>query len=85
MARKLMLIALDWIRPKDPPMSLGVASIKAMLEQRAVSNITSSWSVTNADFHPKRITQYILENQDQQTDLAIGAFVWNEDAVQLIL
>jgi radical SAM superfamily enzyme YgiQ (UPF0313 family) len=83
--RRLMLVALDWIRPKDPPMSLGVASIKAMLDYRAVPNITASWSVTNADFHPKRITQYILENCDQHTDLAIGSFVWNENAVQKIL
>ena len=80
-----MLIALDWIRPKDPPMSLGLASIKALLEQRGIPNTSFSISVTDSEFDPKQLTNHILRNQEEHTDLAIGAFVWNETAVQQIL
>jgi radical SAM superfamily enzyme YgiQ (UPF0313 family) len=66
-------------------MSLGLASIKALLDQRGIANTTVSWSVTNSDFDPSKLARYVLDNQDGFTDLAFGAFVWNETALQLIL
>lgn len=41
-ARKLLLPSLDWTRPKDPPMSLGHASILANLKKHQVPVVSKA-------------------------------------------
>lgn len=83
--RKLILIALDWGRPKDPPMSLGHASILATLYAYGIDVYPKSWSVNTPDFDVQFVLNFILENADSQADVALGAFIWNESYIQKIL
>src|SRR5476649_629849 len=84
-ARKLILPSLDWTRPKDPPLSLGHASILANLRKHNVSVIPGSWAVNDPKFTYQKTRDFILEHADDKTDVALGAFVWNEIATQKIL
>lgn len=85
MLRNLLLVSLDWTRAKDPPMSLGHASILANLQHHKIDVITQSWAVNHASFSHHHVTKFILDSANSRTDVALGAFVWNEKAVQLIL
>ena len=38
--RRLLLLALDWVRPKDPLISLGYASIQANLRKHDINVIS---------------------------------------------
>jgi radical SAM superfamily enzyme YgiQ (UPF0313 family) len=41
--------------------------------------------VNQPSFSHHQVTKFILENTDQHTDIAIGAFVWNEGTVKPVL
>ncbi|KAF0549285.1 B12-binding domain-containing radical SAM protein [Gigaspora margarita] len=83
--KKLILISLDWTRPKDPPLSLGHASILACLRQHNIDVFPRSWSVNVPNFSPDDVVEFIMIHANPCIDVAIGAFVWNEKAVQHIL
>lgn len=83
--RKLLLVALDWGRPKDPPMSLGHASILATLFAYGIDVYPKSWSVNSPEFNEQLVSTFILENATSPVDVAFGAFVWNEFYLQKIL
>lgn len=83
--RNLLLISLDWTRPKDPPMALGHASILAKMRQKDFPVIERSYAVNKPEFSTNSVVEFILQNSKQNTDLAIGAFIWNENALQTIL
>jgi radical SAM superfamily enzyme YgiQ (UPF0313 family) len=85
MLRKLILVALDWTRPKDPPLSLGHASIYTNLLLNGINVKEMSYSVNRKDFKPMKVVNNILSNSDDNTDIGIGAYVWNESAVRTIL
>jgi len=61
MKRKLMMVALDWTRPKDPPMSLGHASILTNAENKNISVIQKSWSVNSDNFQAEDVTQAVMD------------------------
>lgn len=82
MSRSLLLLSLDWTRPKDPPLSLGHASILANLLKYEIDVIDKSWSVNHTDFDANEIVEFIMCHAD--VDVALGAFVWNEFAIQHI-
>ncbi len=83
--RRLILVALDWTRPKDPPISLGQASIVANMQRYNVNVLPKSYAVNHQDFKVSNVVDFILKNSDINTDIALGAFVWNEKATQQIL
>jgi len=83
--RTLILISLDWTRPQDPPLSLGHASILATLRSYDIDVREKAWSVNASDFNAKDVVDFILGHTDANTDVALGAFVWNESHVQNIL
>lgn len=83
--RRLILVALDWTRPKDPPMSLGHASILAILIKHKIDVIEKSWSVNHETFKVENVIDFVLKNSAKNTDFGIGAFVWNEVHVQKII
>ncbi|KYQ93970.1 hypothetical protein DLAC_04861 [Tieghemostelium lacteum] len=84
--KKLILISQDWTRPKDPPLSLGHASILANLKSNNIDVLEASWSVNAPEFSPKHISDFIIKNtQNTQTDVALGAFIWNEKSTKSIL
>ncbi len=83
--RRLLLLALDWTRPKDPPISLGQASILANLRQKGVDVASRSYAVNRDDFSAEDVARSVLRDAGDGVDVALGAFVWNERATQRIL
>ncbi|EGG24337.1 radical SAM domain protein [Cavenderia fasciculata] len=85
--RQLILVSQDWTRPKDPPLSLGHASLLTNLRLHQVDVIERSWSVNAPDFSSDSVTDFIMNNvrEDGRTDVALGAFVWNEHSTKAIL
>jgi radical SAM superfamily enzyme YgiQ (UPF0313 family) len=84
--KKLLLIGLDWIRrAKDPPLSLGQASILANLQAYEVSTQAQTWAVNTPEFNSETVTDYILSQAHPNTDVAFGAYIWNENHLQKIL
>lgn len=80
-----MLIALDWTRPKDPPLSLGHASILALAKQHKIDVTEQSWSVSSDTFRAEQVAEHILSFNSASLDVALGVFVWNEAEVRRIL
>lgn len=83
--RRLLLVALDWTRPKDPPLSLGHASILANLRKQDINVLPKSWSVNHDNFSVDSVLDFVMSEAKEETDFAIGAYVWNERYVQQIL
>lgn len=83
--RQLKLVSLDWTRPKDPPLSLGHASILANLHAHHVEVYEKSWSVNHPNFHIEQVLDFLLTSATPYTDVALGAFVWNEHHIQKII
>lgn len=82
--RKLVLIALDWTRPKDPPLSLGHASILTELVKHKVNVVAANFAVNSKSFSDAEVCQFIKDNINDATDIALGAYVWNEKSIQNI-
>lgn len=83
--RRIILIALDWTRPKDPPLSLGHASILANTLKHKISATEKSWAVNQSSFRWTQVVDDIMSHNSPDTDVAFGAYVWNEDSLQKIL
>jgi radical SAM superfamily enzyme YgiQ (UPF0313 family) len=90
-SRRLILIGLDWVRAKDPPLSLANASIAAACESVAdVSTLTLNVNQPALDLH-REISHGLSEitARDKEEPLvAVGGYVWAEhllnDTVSLI-
>jgi hypothetical protein len=76
--RKLLLVALDYTRPKDPPISLGQASIASYMKQNKIDFHESSWAVNSTTFNVDDVVSFIMQYNHSDIDVGIGAFVWNE-------
>lgn len=83
--KKLLLLSLDWTRPKDPPISLGQASIVAKLNQDNISVVHKAWSVNNNLFNINDVFNFVMDNANDKVDLAMGAYVWHEPHTQTLL
>ena len=81
----ITMISLDWARPKDPPLSLGHASILANLYANKINVRTNSWAVNHPSFKVEDVVQYIERFSSLENDLAMGVFVWNEEHVKKII
>lgn len=84
-SRRLQLIALDWTRPKDPPLSLGHASICAFAKKSNINYDQRSWSVNSPHFSAKEVSNYIMNSNKKNSDVAFGVYIWNENEIQKIL
>uniref|UniRef100_A0AC34RRS4 Radical SAM core domain-containing protein n=1 Tax=Panagrolaimus sp. JU765 TaxID=591449 RepID=A0AC34RRS4_9BILA len=83
--KRLILVALDWTRPKDPPMSLGHASILANLLKNNIDVVEKSWSVNHENFQSSDVVDFVMKNATKNSHFGIGAYVWNELHVQKII
>ncbi len=83
--KDLRLVAMDWGREKDPPLSLGHASILAEFQTRAVPIRQLTTSVTEPAFSVERIIRFLMTGATSNTYAALGAFVWNEPYTQQLL
>lgn len=80
MIRRFTIVSLDHIRPGDPPLALGVASIAAALRSAGVKHEVISVNVADGAPNFEDLTKRVIETEC--TDVAIGAFVWNEPYTQ---
>lgn len=84
--KKVLQLSLDWCRPKDPPISLGAASILSHLRKHEIDATPLSYNVNSPDFNTEAVIQDVFANNpNKHTLLGIGAFVWNEKSLQDIL
>lgn len=84
--KKVLQLSLDWCRPKDPPISLGAASIVSHLRNHNIDVTPLSYNVNSPQFDTDAVIHEIFANSpDDHTLLGIGAFVWNETNLQDIL
>ena len=84
--KKILQLSLDWCRPKDPPISLGAASIVSHLRSHNVDVAPLSYNVNSPQFDTDVIVHDIFaSNPNECTLLVIGAFIWNETNLQDIL
>jgi radical SAM superfamily enzyme YgiQ (UPF0313 family) len=84
-SRKLLFGVLDWTRPKDPPLSLGAASIISTLQNNNLCVESKSMAVNSQNFKEEELIEWALERNSLHHDFAIGCFIWNEQAVQKII
>ncbi|KAI8823398.1 uncharacterized protein EV422DRAFT_565348 [Fimicolochytrium jonesii] len=90
---RISLVSLDWLRPKDPRIALGHASIKAKLTQSQFAERLDvkdhSFNVNPSQSLPADLLSTAEEAADEilasKPDLvAFGGYVWNESYVQNI-
>lgn len=85
MSARLILVSLDWLRPKDPRTTLGHASLLARLVAAGIDALSITRPVNVPHFDRAELLGAILAGTDANSDVAIGAYVWNEDVVQWLL
>lgn len=84
--RPVVLVSLDWIRPKDPRTSLGHASILARLAADARVDVRPvAFAVNDPAFRREVVLDAVVDAAGVDADIAIGAYVWNEPIVQWLL
>ena len=82
----VLLLSLDWCRPKDPPISLGAASILTQLQKGGVAATALQYNVNDPKFDSDAVVNCVFaQKPNRRTLLGIGAFVWNEPYLQRIL
>jgi len=86
--RSVLSVSFDWTRPKDPPLSVGQASLVAALRESAVPVEIQSFA-TNLLVEDETAIETCLNNLVERSgnfsDVAIGAYVWNERIVRRLL
>ena len=89
MSRNILLIEFPWGRDKDPRVPLGHASILAMLQAMPDIQCQSFVKPINAPkFQLDDVKKEILSELSklgENTDIAIGVYVWCEDVIKSIL
>lgn len=84
-----ILISLDHIRPKDPRLSLGVASIISHLKHKKIEYNAHTYNIAQeVQVYPlaRNILDMIWSQyNDSKYDLMFGGFVWNEPFLKTIL
>ena len=86
--RPVVLVSLDWLRPGDPPFGLGSASIASSLracggDVRIVADAVNRPGFSVGAFL-YRVSEAVSE-AGTQVLVGIGAFVWCEPEVQVLL
>ena len=87
-SRPVVLVSLDWIRPGDPRVGLGCASIASSLRHAGVSVRVVADSVNRRGFRVDTVLRNVIEAIDGAGAgvlVGIGAFVWCEREVQFLL
>ncbi|MDR1484351.1 MAG: radical SAM protein [Planctomycetaceae bacterium] len=84
-SRKIILVSLNWGRDKDPRHPLGHASIFAALKSAGREVIEIVCNV-NKQFDITLLSEKILSvSGGKDTDLCIGAYVWNDAVLKEFL
>ena len=86
-ARRVVLVAFDWHRAKDPRTPLGHASILASLERAGVDVRSLVFHRNDPEFDVGRCLAEVraATRGAGPVDVAVGVYVWNERVVQQLL
>lgn len=84
-ADHLVLVDLYWTRDKDPRVPLGHASIHAVAVAAGVVVTPLVYAVNTPGLTAERITADILAATDADSTVAIGAYVWGESLLRVVL
>jgi radical SAM superfamily enzyme YgiQ (UPF0313 family) len=79
--KRLILAALDWAKPKEPPFSLASASIIARMQREPVEIVHQTWRVNHASFNASTVTDFVLKQSTPNSVVAFGAYTWNDAQV----
>ena len=82
---RVILVALNWTRDKDPRIPLGHASLLAALQEAGVAAASLCFHVNTPGFSPEAVTAAVRSLAGPGTAVAFGAYVWGEAALQRIL
>ncbi len=82
---RMVLVALDWTRDQDPRPPLGHASLLAALAEANITVRSLCFPVNAPGFSCDAVVDAILDAVEPDGDVAFGAYVWGEQALQLIL
>ena len=87
MTANIVLVALDYLRDKDPRRTLGHASILAQLALCPdIAVVPLEFAVNAPSFSREEVLAATLRSIiDDRTYVAIGAYVWNDRVVQWLL
>ena len=88
--RTVLLVSLDWSRPKDPRTPLGQASLLAALRAADQCDaIGISEPMNQPGFRAEAVVARLLRlaagQPADQLDVAIGVYVWNDHHVRTLL
>lgn len=89
--RKFMLASFDYLRPKDPNISLASSSIMALLKSNFESGKETTMELHHRQYNVKNasletlMTSALSDIKEIQPDvLATGVYVWNESFINSI-
>jgi hypothetical protein len=87
MKRRLVLLNLPFLRPKDPRATLGDASLRARLTRdRDIEVASVTWAVNTSGAHREALADTLMAELGRADPmLGIGCYVWNEPVVQWLL
>ena len=86
--RPIALVSLDWMRPQDPKVGLGTASIASALRSAGASVHIISDAVNRPGFDADAFFGNVIRAVDEAGPgvlVGIGAYVWCENEVQALL
>ncbi len=87
--KKVVLVSLDWVRARDTDLSLGHASLLAALGRLPdVDSVSVRLPANEPQLTADECVRSIFEQIGEpgvETDVAIGAYVWNEGLLQRVL
>ncbi len=83
--RRVILLALDWSRDKDPRTPLGHLSILSSLKAAKIDVVSIVEPVATCNLDDLRIRICSQGHVDRDVDLAIGVYCWNDRLVQRLL
>lgn len=84
-SRRVILLALDWSRDKDPRTPLGHVSILTALRAAKIDVISVVEPVAACKLDELTVRIFSQCHADGDTDLAIGVYCWNDNLVKRLL
>jgi len=87
MTRRLILVGLPWHRDRDPRVPLGHGSLLAAARASGAEVVSGSFSLNVERFDINEVVEFVLSSagNDGKADLAVGAYIWNEQVVQPLI
>ena len=79
--RRLISLGLDWARHKEPPFSLGSASLVATALANNISVDHRTWRINESTFCASDVTQYVLQRNHHNSVAAFGGYTWNDEHI----